>query len=179
MQDIFLAGTDTSTITVEWAMARLLRHPDKLEKARAELTAGLGSKEFVEESDLVKLPYLHAVVKETMRLHPSLPVLPREVVKDGVSLGGFSIPKGTLILVNLWALGRDPTAWPEPDEFMPERFLGDRPVNFRGSDFTYIPFGAGRRVCAGMDMAARFVPLVLASILHKIEWKLPDAMAPE
>jgi cytochrome P450 len=83
---------------VEWAMRRLLRHPDKLEKVRAELAASLGSKEFVEESDLEELPYLHAVVKEVMRLHPSLPMLPREVVTDdGMSLGGFWVPKGTCI----------------------------------------------------------------------------------
>lgn len=168
-------------------MLRLLRHPDKMEKVRAELAASLGSKEFVEESDLDKLPYLHAVVKEVMRLHPSVPLVPRKVVAQaGMSLGGFCVPKGTCILVNLWALGRDPASWPEPEEFVPERFLaaGDRPaavMSFRGgdSDFSYIPFGAGRRVCPGMDMASRFVPLVLASILHKVEWKLPDAMAPE
>ena len=171
--------------TVEWAMARLLRNPDKLAKLRAELAASVGSKEFVEESDLVgKLPYLHAVVKEILRLHPPLALLPREVAaEEGVSLGGFGMPKGTRMVVNVWAVGRDPTAWPEPEEFVPERFLGDDNktpvVNFRDPNFTYIPFGAGRRVCPGMDMAARLVPLLLASLLHKVEWKLPDGMAPE
>lgn len=171
---------------MEWAMRRLLRHPDKLEKVRAELAANLGSKEFVEESDLEELTYLNAVVKEVMRLHPSLPMLPREVVTDdGMPLGGFWVPKGTCIMVNLLALGRDATSWPEPEEFVPERFLGGgggggRPLSFRGSDFSYIPFGAGRRVCPGMDLAARFVPLVLASLLYRVEWKLcgEDAMAP-
>lgn len=184
-QELFVAGTDTSMNTVEWAMARLLRNPDKLAKLRAELAASVGSKEFVEESDLVgKLPYLHAVVKEILRLHPPLALLPREVAaEEGVSLGGFGMPKGTRMLVNLWAVGRDPTAWPEPEEFVPERFLGDDNktpvVNFRDPNFTYIPFGAGRKVCPGMDMAARLVPLLLASLLHKVEWKLPDGMAPE
>ncbi|XP_066324310.1 cytochrome P450 76M5-like [Miscanthus floridulus] len=183
--ELFVAGTDTSMNTVEWAMARLLRNPDKLAKLRAELAASVGSKEFVEESDLVgKLPYLHAVVKEILRLHPPLALLPREVAaEEGVSLGGFGMPKGTRMLVNLWAVGRDPTAWPEAEEFVPERFLGDDNktpvVNFRDPNFTYIPFGAGRKVCPGMDMAARLVPLLLASLLHKVEWKLPDGMAPE
>ncbi|KAL6641536.1 hypothetical protein ACP70R_019717 [Stipagrostis hirtigluma subsp. patula] len=187
--DIFLAASNTSRITVEWAMALLLNHPEKMNKVRAELVAGLQAKDFVEESDLstgkkfspksgtanpYKLPYLHAVVKETLRLRPPAPLLPRKVVDDGVSLRGFAVPKGTYVLINLWAIGRDPRLWHEPEEFKPERFLStNKALHFRGTDFAYRPFGAGRRVCPGMDLAARFVPLVLASILHKIDWKLP------
>jgi len=161
-------------------MALLLKHRDKMEKVKAELAASLGSKDFVEELDLDELPYLRAVVKETLRLQPPAPLLPRMVVADGVSLGGFSVPMGTCVLVNLWAIGRDPTAWPRPEEFVPERFLGDEAADFRGSmDFAYRPFGAGRRMCPGLDFATRLVPLLLASILHKVEWRLPDGMAPE
>ncbi|CAN6166818.1 unnamed protein product [Urochloa humidicola] len=179
LTDIFLATSNTSRITVEWAMALLLKHQDKMKKVQAELASSLGSKDFVEESDLDKLPYLHAVIKETLRLQPPAPLLPRMVVMDGMSLGGFSVPIGTYILVNLWAIGRDPTVWSRPEEFLPERFLGNQAVDFRGSDFTYKPFGAGRRMCPGLDFAARLVPLLLASILHKIDWRLPAGMAPE
>lgn len=175
---MFISGSDTSALTVQWAMAQLLRHPDKMEKVRAELAANLSSKEFVEESDLVQLPYVQAVVKETLRLHPATPLIPREVVSDSMSLGGFHIPVGTCIFLNLWAIGRDPASWPQPEEFVPERFLGDRAVDYRGSNFAFKPFGAGRRVCPGLDISARFVPHLLASILHKIEWRLPEGMAP-
>ncbi|CAN6182147.1 unnamed protein product [Urochloa humidicola] len=180
LTDIFLATSNTSRITVEWAMALLLiKHQDKMKKVQAELASSLGSKDFVEESDLDKLPYLHAVIKETLRLQPPAPLLPRMVVMDGMSLGGFSVPIGTYILLLLWAIGRDPTVWSRHEEFLPERFLGNQAVDFRGSDFTYKPFGAGRRMCPGLDFAARLVPLLLASILHKIEWRLPAGMAPE
>ncbi|KAL6900833.1 hypothetical protein ACP4OV_005509 [Aristida adscensionis] len=175
--DMFIGASETSNITVEWAMAHLLRHPDKMKKLQAEIATSIGSKEFIEESDLDKLPYLHAVVKETLRLHPAVPVVTREAAAEGVSLGGFPVPIGTCILVNLWAIGRDPTVWSEPEEFMPERFLcTDRELHFRGSDFAYRPFGGGRRMCPGLDFAARFVPLVLASIVHKIDWRLPERM---
>ncbi|KAF8668320.1 hypothetical protein HU200_052377 [Digitaria exilis] len=171
----------TTNITVEWAMAHLLRHPAKMEKLRAEITAKLGPKDFVEEADIGDLPYLDAVVKETLRLHPAVPVATREVAADGVSLGGFPMAIGTCVLINLWAIGRDPAAWPDqPEVFMPERFMGGGgaaagALGFRGSsDFAYRPFGAGRRMCPGMDFAARFVPLVLASMLHRMEWRLPE-----
>ncbi|CAN6217591.1 unnamed protein product [Urochloa humidicola] len=177
--DMFLATSNTSRITVEWAMALLLKHPDKMKEVQAELAANLGSKDFVEEHDLDKLPYLHAVVKETLRLQPPAPLIPRQVVVDGMSLGGFSVPIGTYVLVNLWAIGRDPAVWPRPEEFVPERFLGEQAADFRGSDFAYKPFGAGRRMCPGLDFASRLVPLLLASILHKIEWRLPGGMEPE
>lgn len=175
---MFLATSNTSRITVEWAMALLLKHPDKMKKVQAELAASIRSKEFVEESELNKLPYLDAVVKETLRLQPPAPLLPRMVVVDGMSLGGFSVPIGTYVLVNLWAIGRDPAVWPKPEEFLPERFLGNQAADFRGLDFAYKPFGAGRRMCPGLDFATRLVPLLLASILHKIEWRLPGGMAP-
>ncbi|KAF7005523.1 hypothetical protein CFC21_020639 [Triticum aestivum] len=185
LTDMFIAASDTSTVTVQWAMAQLLRHPEKMEKVRHELRAcvGVGSNDFVKESDLDNLPYLHAVVKETLRLHPAVPLIPREVAADGVSLGGFPVPIGTGVVVNLWAIGRDPTVWPQSDKFMPERFLaagaGDA-VHFQvKDDYTYRPFGAGRRVCPGMDYALRSVPLLLASLVHKTEWRLPDGMAPE
>ncbi|KAK3130220.1 hypothetical protein QOZ80_6BG0490570 [Eleusine coracana subsp. coracana] len=179
--DMFIGASETSNITVEWAMAHLLHLPKKMEKLRSEISAVLGSKDFVEESDLDKLPYLHAVVKETLRLHPVVPVVTREVSADGVSLGGFPVPLFTCVLVNLWAIGRDPTAWHEPEEFKPERFLSAdaEALHFRGSDFAYRPFGAGRRMCPGLDFAAKFVPLVLASILHRIDWKLPYGMTPD
>ncbi|PUZ70634.1 hypothetical protein GQ55_2G248700 [Panicum hallii var. hallii] len=177
--DIFLATSNTSRITVEWAMALLLKHQGKMEKVQAELAASLGSKDFIEERDLDKLPYLHAVVKETLRLQPPAPLLPRMVIADGVSLGGFSVPTGTCVLVNLWAMGRDPAVWPRPEEFVPERFLGNEAADFRGMDFAYKPFGAGRRMCPGLDFATRLVPLLLASILHRVEWRLPGGMAPE
>nr|CAB3486778.1 unnamed protein product [Digitaria exilis] len=179
--DMFIGASETTNITVEWAMAHLLRHPAKMEKLRAEITAKLGPKDFVEEADIGDLPYLDAVVKETLRLHPAVPVATREVAADGVSLGGFPMAIGTCVLINLWAIGRDPAAWPDqPEVFMPERFMGGGgaaagALGFRGSsDFAYRPFGAGRRMCPGMDFAARFVPLVLASMLHRMEWRLPE-----
>ncbi|KAF7087963.1 hypothetical protein CFC21_091119 [Triticum aestivum] len=185
LTDMFIAASDTSTVTVQWAMAQLLRHPEKMKNVRNELAACLGvtSSDFVKESDLDNLPYLHAVVKETLRLHPAVPLIPREVAADGVSLGGFPIPIGTGVVVNLWAIGRDPTVWPQPNKFVPERFLAagaGETVHFQGKDGSiYRPFGAGRRVCPGMDYALRSVPLLLASLVHKTEWRLPDGMAPE
>ncbi|CAN6275451.1 unnamed protein product [Urochloa humidicola] len=178
LTDMFIAASDTSTNTVQWAMAQLLRHPEKMKKAAEELDAQLGAKDFVMESDLNKLPYLHAVVKETLRLHPAVPIIPREVVADDVSLGGFNVPKGTGVVVNLWAIGRDESVWPCPEEFIPERFLPGKEMG-NDKDFVYRPFGAGRRVCPGMEYTARSVPLLLASILHKIQWELLDGMAPE
>ncbi|KQJ90462.1 cytochrome P450 76M5 [Brachypodium distachyon] len=178
LTDLFIAGSHTTTTTVEWAMAELLRNPTKMAKARAELREAFGSGR-AEEGDLASLPYLQAVVKETLRLHPAGPLLlPHEVSEPGVTLGGFSVPKGARVLINAWAIGRDPEAWgDEPEAFAPERFLG-REVDFRGRAFEFIPFGSGRRACPGMPLAVAVVPMVLASLLHEFEWRLPDGMVP-
>ncbi|TVU03634.1 hypothetical protein EJB05_50822, partial [Eragrostis curvula] len=166
--DIFLTASNTSRITVEWAMALLLKYPDKMKKLRCELAANLLSKDFVEESDLANHPYLLCRGEGD--------------VADAASCASDTpdVPVGTYVLVNLLSIGRDPRVWPDPEEFKPERFLGaDQAFYFRGTNFAFRPFGAGRRVCPGMDFAARLEPLVLASILHKIDWTLPARMAPD
>ncbi|CAO2206970.1 unnamed protein product [Urochloa humidicola] len=181
--DVFLAGTDTIAITVEWAMAELLRNPSAMAKARAELDAALGGgggKEAgaVAESDVARLPYLRAVVKEAMRLHPVVPLLlPHLAVEDGVEIGGYAVPKGSTVIFNAWAIMRDPEVWERPEEFVPERFLEN--VELRAKDFEFIPFGAGRRLCPGLPMAERVVPHIVASLLHGFDWLLPEGVSAE
>ncbi|KAL6593973.1 hypothetical protein ACP70R_048874 [Stipagrostis hirtigluma subsp. patula] len=182
MFELFITGTDTVTITLEWAMAELLRNPSAMAKARAEIDGALGGKEAVEEHDAASLPYLQGVVKEAMRLHPVGPVLvPHQAVEDGVEIGGYEVPRGSTVFINVWAIMRDPAAWERPDEFAPERFLvgAAAEVDYRGKDFEYLPFGSGRRQCPGMPVAERVVPHLLASLLHAFEWRLPDGVSAE
>ena len=149
-------------------------------KVREELRDALGSKPHPDESDIDTLPYLRAVVMESMRLHPPSPLLmPHEAMADGAEVGGFAAPAGTKVIINLWAIMRAPGAWPRPEEFVPERFVGTD-VDFRSKDgrLEFMPFGAGRRACPGTPMATRVVTLLLASMLHAFEWKLPEGMQP-
>nr|AHL83556.1 flavonoid-3'-hydroxylase [Iris x hollandica] len=180
--NLFTAGTDTSSSTVEWALVELIRHPDILRKAQEELDSVVGRERLVSESDLPNLPVLQAVVKETLRLHPSTPLsLPRMSSEECV-IGGYRIPKHATPLVNVWAIGRDPSVWTDPLEFRPARFLpgGEREhVDVRGNDFEVIPFGAGRRICAGMSLGIRMVQLMTATIVHAFDWTLPGGFKPE
>ncbi|EXC17810.1 Cytochrome P450 76C4 [Morus notabilis] len=170
---LFVAGTDTTASTFQWAMAELLRNPEVLSKARAELNQIIGKGKQVEESDIARLPYLQAVVKETFRLHPVVPLLlPRRAETD-VEIGGFKIPKGAQIMVNAWAIGRDSGTWEDPNEFKPERFLGSE-IDVRGRSFELIPFGAGRRICPGLPLAIRMLHLMLGTLIHSFDWKLED-----
>ncbi|KAL5212646.1 hypothetical protein ABZP36_023493 [Zizania latifolia] len=179
--EVFGAGGDTMSITIEWAMAELLRNPSAMAKVRAELKDVLGDKEAVEEDDAARLPYLQAALKESMRLHPVGPVLiPHRAEEDSVEIAGYGVPKGSTVIFNASAIMRDPAAWERPDEFMPERFLHrEHPVDFRGKDFEFIPFGSGRRLCPGLPLAERVVPFILASLLHGFEWRLPGGMTAE
>uniref|UniRef100_A0A0A9AQP2 Cytochrome P450 n=1 Tax=Arundo donax TaxID=35708 RepID=A0A0A9AQP2_ARUDO len=170
--DLFAAGSDTTSSTVEWAMVELLRNPFAMAETRNELARVFGSRRNVEESDISQLPYLQAVIKETFRLHPPVPFLLPRQGEVATQIMGHTIPKGARVLVNVWAMGRDNDIWPEPEKFLPERFLG-RTIDFRGGDFELIPFGAGRRICPGMPLATRMVHLVLASLLNQFKWRLP------
>ncbi|GJN24717.1 hypothetical protein PR202_gb12472 [Eleusine coracana subsp. coracana] len=141
-------------------------------KACAELRRVIGERRNIEESEIGQLPYLQAVVKETFRLHPPAPLLlPRRAEKT-TEIMGYTIPNGSRVLINIWAIGRDANIWPEPEKFTPERFLV-KAVDFKGGDFELIPFGAGRRICPGMPLAIRMVHLVLGSLLNQFKWSLP------
>ena len=159
-------------------MAELLRNPEKMKKAQKELRETIGTGNLINESDITRLPYLQTVVKETFRLHPAVPFLvPRRVHKD-VRLFGYTVPKNAQVLVNVWAIGRDPDLWERPNSFEPERFMGSE-IDVKGRDFELIPFGAGRRICPGMPLAIRMIHLMLGSLIHGFDWKLEGGISPE
>lgn len=175
-QDLFTAGTDTSSIIIEWALAEMLKAPAILGRAQSELDRVVGRDRRLEESDIPNLPYLQAVCKEALRLHPSTPLgLPHFTFED-CEVAGFRIPKNSRLLVNIWAIGRDASVWPDPLEFRPERFLhGDAAkIDPLGNYFELIPFGAGRRICAGKLAGMVFVHYFLGTLLHAFDWRLPD-----
>ncbi|GAB2224572.1 hypothetical protein Droror1_Dr00005334 [Drosera rotundifolia] len=176
--DLFAAGTDTTSTSVEWAMAELLHNPEKMAKAQAELREVIGAGNLVGEGDMARLPYLQCILKETLRLHPAAPLLLPRIAADEIELCGFTVPKNAQVLVNAWAIQRDPSVWENPDSFEPERFLGVE-VDVKGRDFELIPFGAGRRICPGLPLAMRMLQLILASLLNSFDWKLEDGEKPE
>ncbi|XP_052171729.1 (S)-N-methylcoclaurine 3'-hydroxylase isozyme 1-like [Diospyros lotus] len=169
--ELFGAGTDTTTSTIEWAIAELIKNPDSMKKVREELARELG-KELPKESNLPKLPYLQACVKETLRLHPSAPLLLPRRALETCQVMNYTIPKDAQIIVNAWAIGRDPISWKDPLQFKPDRFLNST-MDYRGNDYELVPFGAGRRICPGLPMAAKVVPLVVSSLIHSFDWHLP------
>jgi flavonoid 3',5'-hydroxylase len=177
MQDMFTAGTDTSSIIVEWAMAEMMKNPSIMARAKEELDRVVGRGRRLEETDIADLPYLQAVCKEAMRLHPSTPLSLPHFSFEECEVDGYHVPAGTRLLVNIWAIGRDPDAWEDPLEFRPERFLPGRPavnVDPMGNCFELIPFGAGRRICAGKLAGMVFVQYFLGTLVHAFEWRLPD-----
>nr|QNS29998.1 cytochrome P450 [Nothapodytes nimmoniana] len=180
--NLFAAGTDTSSSTVEWAIAELIRHPKILAQAQEELDSVVGKDRLVTESDLAQLTFLQAIIKETFRLHPSTPLSLPRMAKESCEINGYFIPKGSTLLVNVWAIARDPEAWAQPLEFRPERFLpgGEKAsVDVKGNDFDVIPFGAGRRLCVGMSLGVRMVQLVTATLIHAFDWELPVGQSKE
>ncbi|CAN0875040.1 Desmethyl-deoxy-podophyllotoxin synthase [Linum grandiflorum] len=170
--DIFIAGSETSSTTVNWAMSEMVKNPRVMEKAQAEARRVFGSKGEVDETLLDELNYLKLVIKETMRLHSPAPLLlPRECSED-CEIDGFLVKAKSKVMVNVWALGRDPKYWDEPEEFRPERFM-DNSIDFKGLNFEFLPFGAGRRMCPGIVFGLANVELPLAYFLYHFDWKLP------
>ncbi|KAL7231870.1 hypothetical protein ACSBR2_009989 [Camellia fascicularis] len=176
--DLFAAGTETTSSTLEWAMAELLRNPETLKNAKVELEQIVGKGKPISEYDIPHLPYLSAIVKETLRMHPAVPFLIPRKVDSEEQVCGYTIPKGTQVLVNAWAIGRDQSIWPKPDSFMPERFM-DSKIDVRGCDFELIPFGAGRRICPGLPLAIRIIPMMLGSLINLFDWKLQGGIEPK
>ncbi|KAI7749644.1 hypothetical protein M8C21_010520, partial [Ambrosia artemisiifolia] len=173
LMDMVVGGTDTTSNTVEFALAEMMSHPEILTKAQQELEIVVGKDNIVEESHINNLPYLYAIMKETLRFHAILPLLVPHCPSESCVIGGYTIPKGARVFVNVWAIHRDPTIWENPLEFKPERFL-DGKWDHTGNDFSYIPFGSGRRICAGIGMAERMFMFLLGSIIHSFDWNLGE-----
>ncbi|XP_038881390.1 cytochrome P450 71AU50-like [Benincasa hispida] len=175
MLDMLTAAMDTTATVIGWAVSELIKHPHTMKKLQEELEKVIGLDRIVEESDLEKLEYLKMVVKEIFRLYPPAPLLlPHESRQDYI-VDGFHIPKKSRIIVNAWAIGRDPNSWIDPEKFDPERFVGSQ-VDVKGRDFQLIPFGSGRRGCPGMQLGLTLVQLVLAQLVHCFDWTLPNGM---
>ncbi|KAJ8756141.1 hypothetical protein K2173_024688 [Erythroxylum novogranatense] len=160
-QDLIAGGTESSAVTVEWAISEVI-----------------GRERWVEEKDIVNLPFIDAIIKETMRLHPVAPMLVPRLAREDINIHGYDIQKGTRVLVNVWTIGRDPSLWENPIEFCPERFIG-KAIDVKGHDFELLPFGAGRRMCPGYSLGLKVIQSSLANILHGFKWKLPGNMKTE
>ncbi|XVE56654.1 hypothetical protein DITRI_Ditri04bG0028000 [Diplodiscus trichospermus] len=175
---MFMAGTETTSTTIEWVMAELLKNPNVMKKVQKEVRNVAGKKSEVDVNDINQMEYLKCVVKETLRLHPAAPLLvPRETTAS-VKLGGYDIPSNVTVLINAWAIQRDPNWWENPEDFIPERFENS-PIDFKGQDFQYIPFGCGRRGCPGMQFGVASVEYMIANLLYWFDWKLPTGQYTE
>lgn len=176
LMDLFGAGTDSTSLVLEYAMAELIRRPDLMAKLQAEVRHGTpNGQEFVKEHDLAGMTYLKAVVKETLRLHPPAPLLAPHLAMAECDLDGYIIPCETRVIINAWAIGRDPGYWDKPDDFVPERFLEGgtaATVDLTGNDFQFVPFGAGRRICPGLNFGLATVEIMLANLAYCFDWEL-------
>ncbi|XP_059436661.1 cytochrome P450 705A5-like [Corylus avellana] len=172
--DLFIAGTGTSAEAMQWAIAELINHPCVFQKVRQEIESVVGKARLIEESDIPNLPYLQAVVKETLRLYPPAPVTTREC-RQSCKINGFDIPEKTAVAINLYAIMRDQDSWDDPNKFIPERFL----VSFKeqsevisGQKFNFVPFGAGRRGCPGTTLAFSLMNTAVASLVQCFDWEV-------
>ncbi|XP_010433602.1 PREDICTED: flavonoid 3'-monooxygenase-like [Camelina sativa] len=174
LMDMVVGGTDTTTNTIEFAMAQLISSPVLMRRAQQELDKVVGKDNIVEESHITSLPYIVAIMKETLRLYPTIPLLVPHRPTETAVVGGYTIPKNANTFINVWSIQRDPNVWDNPTEFRPERFLDNESYDFSGTDYRFIPFGSGRRICAGIALAERMVLYTLATLLHSFDWKIPE-----
>ncbi|MCO5592020.1 hypothetical protein L7F22_046014 [Adiantum nelumboides] len=177
--DMLSAGTHTIALTLEWTMAELLRNPNCLKKLQNEIDDMMAKEgnHFITDEDIPKLPYLEKVVKEVFRLHPSVPLLIPRISNEAVKIDKFTLPAGTHVFVNVWAIGRDPDVWENAEKFLPERFDG-KDMDVKGQHYDLLPFGAGRRVCLGLRLALSVFHVTLANLIRTFEWELPYGQTP-
>ncbi|KAJ9553100.1 hypothetical protein OSB04_017145 [Centaurea solstitialis] len=174
--ELFVAGTNTTTSSVVWAMTELVRHKEVMSKIAEEIKREINTDK-ISDFELSKLPYLQASIKEAMRLHPPVPLLLPHMAAETCEVMNYTIPKNSKIFVNLWAMGRDPKVWDDPLSFKPERFI-DSKLDVKGQDFELLPFGSGRRMCPGMPSGIKSVQLILASLIREFDLVLPNDADP-
>ncbi|KAM0898509.1 hypothetical protein ACQ4PT_021902 [Festuca glaucescens] len=166
---------------LQWAMTELMRAPKKLHRAQDEVRGAFAREIRVREEALLELRYLLLVIKETLRLHPAVPLLVPQECQEPCRVLGYDEPVGAMVLVNAWAIGRDVESWgADAEEFRPERFeeAGRCAVDFKGAHFELVPFGAGQRMCPGIALGIAVMELALVSLLFHFDWELPGGAAP-
>ncbi|KAI3675986.1 hypothetical protein L1987_85582 [Smallanthus sonchifolius] len=178
VSDVFSGGTDTTSASIEWTLSELIRHPNIMKKVQKEVTELGKGRSMITEDDIEHMPYLKAVFKETMRLHTPLPLLVPHEAMDDVKVMGYDLKKGTQLMINAWAIARDPSIWEDADMFKPERFLNSS-VDFKGFHYELLPFGSGRRGCPGVQFAVSINELVLANLVYKYDFALPNGVRAE
>ncbi|KAI7747508.1 hypothetical protein M8C21_016710 [Ambrosia artemisiifolia] len=173
---LIAGGSDTTTVMLTWTLSLLLNNPYAMKKVQEEIDTLVGKDRQVNESDIKNLFYLHAVVKETLRLYPATFLNATRVCTENCTIAGYHVPKGTWLIINTWKLHRDPNIWLDPCEFRPERFLSPnhRGVDVKGTDFVLVPFGVGRRRCPGIGLACQTLHMVLATLLHNFDMSTPN-----
>lgn len=176
--DMISAGMDTTTITVEWALAEMVRNPRVQQKVQEELDRVVGRDRLMTEADIPNLPYLQCVTKECYRLHPPTPLMLPHKANTNVKIGGYDVPKGATVSVNVWAIARDPEVWKKPLEFRPERFQ-EEDIDMKGTDYRLLPFGSGRRICPGAQLAINLVTSMLGHMLHHFNMTPPEGVRPQ
>ncbi|KAL5544789.1 hypothetical protein UlMin_008573 [Ulmus minor] len=178
--DMVVGSYDTSSTSVSWTLSELLRNPRTMKNLQKELENVIGLDEMVNEKNLTKLNYLDIVIKESFRLHPAAPLLvPHESMED-IIIEDFFVPKNSRIIVNTWAIGRDPNIWSDNvDEFYPERFIDNNIDQLKGHDYRLLPFGSGRRGCPGIQLGLVTVRIVVAQLVHCFNWELPSGVQPK
>ncbi|KAL0349123.1 UNVERIFIED_CONTAM: cytochrome [Sesamum angustifolium] len=178
LMNVFVGGTETSAVTITWAMTALIKNSKVLKKVQQEIRTLVEKKGSVDEDDIPKLSYFKAVVKETLRLYPPAPLSLPRLTTEACVVDGYQVEPDTIVYVNVWAISRDPDFWENPNEFLPERFLNTG-VEFKGQDFGFLPFGTGRRVCPGIALGIAEVEVALANLLYSFDWELPTGMVEE
>ncbi|KAK8507785.1 hypothetical protein V6N11_045999 [Hibiscus sabdariffa] len=173
---LIFAGTDTSAVTLEWAMSSLLNHPQVLRRAKAEIDREIGEENLMDESDVPKLKYLQSIVLETLRLYPAAPLLLPHMPSSDCSIGGYNVPRGAIVLINAWSIHRDPNSWEDPTGFKPDRFENGEELegNEDSQSPKLMPFGLGRSACPGEGLAQRVVGLTLGALIQCFEWERID-----
>ncbi|XP_050224781.1 cytochrome P450 81Q32-like [Mercurialis annua] len=166
---MLLGGAETTSLALEWAMANLLNNPTVLNKAKAEIDNKIGQNNLLQESDLTSLNYLQNIIYENLRLCPVAPLLAPHMSSSDCTIGGFHVPANTMLMINIWAVQRDPQLWEDPTSFKPERF-----ENGRAEGFEFLPFGLGRRGCPGKGLAYKEMGLALGSLIQCFEWEKVD-----
>lgn len=168
---MLVAGSDTTSTTLEWLMAELMKNPNIMKRAQDEVRRVVGMKSKIDVNDINQMNYLKCILKETLRVHPPAPLsIPRETSRS-VILGGYYIPPKAKVFINTWAIQRDPAIWEKPEEFLPDRFINN-PVDFKGQDFEFIPFGGGRRGCPGLTFGVATIEFIITNLLCWFDWSL-------